>query len=161
MTDLAGTGATGRRTALIVLLAGASIIGLAPILVRLADAGPAAVGFWRMTFALPLLALVARRESGGVGPASRIAALAGIAFALDLAFWHYGIALTSVAKATILSNLTPVIVTGVAWLVFRERVRPLFLAAVAMAIGGACLMTLAKDTGLPGRNPALGDAFSS
>lgn len=160
MTDLAGTGAADRRTALIVLLAGASIIGLAPILVRLADAGPAAVGFWRMTFALPLLALVARRESGGVGPASRIAAIAGIAFALDLAFWHYGIALTSVAKATILSNLTPVIVTGVAWLVFRERVRPLFLAAVAMAIGGACLMTLAKDTGLPGRNPALGDAFS-
>jgi drug/metabolite transporter (DMT)-like permease len=87
--------------------------------------------------------------------------LAGAAFALDLAFWHYGITLTSVAKATILSNLTPVIVTGVAWVVFRERVRPLFLAAVALAVGGACLMTLARDPGLPGVNPALGDAFSA
>ena len=161
MTDVAEAGAAERRTALIVLVAGACIIGLAPILVRLADSGPAAVGFWRMTFALPLLFLLAQRESGGVGRAGPVLLLAGGAFALDLAFWHYGIALTSVAKATILSNLTPVIVTGVAWLVFRERIRPLFLAAVVLAVGGACIMTLARDPGLPGANPALGDAYSA
>ena len=161
MTEIAESSGAERRTAMIVLFAGACIIGLAPILVRLADAGPAAVGLWRMLFALPLLALLARRESGGIGPPGWVLGLAGAAFALDLAFWHYGIALTSVAKATILSNLTPVIVTGVAWLVFRERVRPLFLAAVALAVGGACLMTLARDPGLPGVNPPLGDAFSA
>ncbi|WP_293518043.1 DMT family transporter [Phenylobacterium sp.] len=161
MTDTAEISGADRRIAMIVLLAGACIIGLGPILVRLADSGPAAVGFWRMMFALPLLALIARRESGGVGPPGWVLVFAGVAFALDLAFWHYGIALTSVAKATILSNLTPVIVTGVAWLVFRERVRPLFLAAVALAVGGACLMTLARDPGLPGANPALGDAVSA
>ena len=161
MTDVAETAGRERRTAMIVLLAGACIIGLAPILVRIGEAGPSAIGFWRMIFALPLLALIARRESGGVGPMGWILGLAGVAFALDLAFWHYGIALTSVAKATILSNLTPVIVTGVAWLVFREKVRPLFLTAVALAVGGACLMTLARDPGLPGVNPPLGDAFSA
>lgn len=161
MTDVAETAGRERRTAMIVLLAGACIIGLAPILVRIGEAGPSAIGFWRMIFALPLLALIARRESGGVGPTGWILGLAGVAFALDLAFWHYGIALTSVAKATILSNLTPVIVTGVAWLVFREKVRPLFLTAVALAVGGACLMTLARDPGLPGVNPPLGDAFSA
>ena len=161
MTDLAQAGSPGRQTALIVLLAGACIIGLAPILVRLADAGPAAVGMWRMLFALPLLALIARRGSGGVGAPNWILALAGAAFALDLAFWHYGIALTSVAKATVLSNLTPVIVTGVAWLVFRERIRPLFLAAVVLAVGGASFMSLARDPGLSGVNPPLGDAFSA
>ncbi|MFM8755173.1 MAG: DMT family transporter [Phenylobacterium sp.] len=161
MTDLAQAGSPARRTAVIVLLAGACIIGLAPILVRLADAGPAAVGMWRMLFALPLLALIARRGSGGVGAPNWILALAGAAFALDLAFWHYGIALTSVAKATVLSNLTPVIVTGVAWLVFRERIRPLFLAAVVLAVGGASFMSLARDPGLSGVNPPLGDAFSA
>ena len=161
MTDLAQAGSPGRQTALIVLLAGACIIGLAPILVRLADAGPAAVGMWRMLFALPLLALIARRGSGGVGAPNWILGLAGAAFALDLAFWHYGIALTSVAKATVLSNLTPVIVTGVAWLVFRERIRPLFLAAVVLAVGGASFMSLARDPGLSGVNPPLGDAFSA
>jgi len=161
LTDVAETAGRERRTAMIVLLAGACIIGLAPILVRIGEAGPSAIGFWRMIFALPLLALIARRESGGVGPTGWILGLAGVAFALDLAFWHYGIALTSVAKATILSNLTPVIVTGVAWLVFREKVRPLFLTAVALAVGGACLMTLARDPGLPGVNPPLGDAFSA
>jgi drug/metabolite transporter (DMT)-like permease len=112
---------------------------------------------WRMLFALPLLAMIARRGSGGVGAPNWILVLAGAAFALDLAFWHYGIALTSVAKATVLSNLTPVIVTGVAWLVFRERIRPLFLAAV----GGASFMSLARDPGLPGVNPPLGDALSA
>ena len=65
MTEITESGGAERRTAMIVLVAGACIIGLAPILVRLADAGPAAVGFWRMLFALPLLALLARRESGG------------------------------------------------------------------------------------------------
>ena len=44
-----------RGKALSVLLAGACIIGLAPILVRWADAGPAAIGFWRLLLSLPLL----------------------------------------------------------------------------------------------------------
>jgi hypothetical protein len=88
LTEIAESGGAERRTAMIVLVAGACIIGLAPILVRLADAGPAAVGFWRMLFALPLLALLARRESGGIGPPGWVLGLAGAAFALDLAFWH-------------------------------------------------------------------------
>lgn len=55
----------GQAQALAVLVAGAAIIGLAPILVRLADAGPAAVGFWRVAFAMPLLGLMALRTDGG------------------------------------------------------------------------------------------------
>ena len=41
-----------------MLLAGACIIGLAAILVRLSDAGPTATGLWRLVFAAPLLALM-------------------------------------------------------------------------------------------------------
>ena len=40
-----------------MLVVGACVIGLAPILVRLSAAGPAATGFWRLLFALPLLAI--------------------------------------------------------------------------------------------------------
>ena len=48
-------------------------------------------------------------------------------FAADLICWHYGIRYTSVANATVLSNLTPILVTIVAWLVLREAPRPVFL----------------------------------
>ncbi|MES2895353.1 MAG: DMT family transporter [Pseudomonadota bacterium] len=160
MTEAAATPDRGHPKALAVLVLGAAVIGLAPILVRLADAGPAAVGFWRVTFALPLLFLMAQKTDGGVGGAPRLALLAGAAFALDLSFWHYGIAFTSVANATVLTNLTPVVVTAVAWLVFKQRPRNLFVAAVALAVGGAWLMAVGRGAQAPGSNPPLGDAFS-
>lgn len=155
-----GGGDGDRGKALLVLLAGACIIGLAPILVRLGGAGPSAIGFWRLVFALPLLAAIAARNGDGVGRPSKWAMLAGVAFALDLAFWHYGIHLTSVAKATVLSNLTPVVVTAFAWIFLKQQPRKLFLAAVALAVAGAWIMALAKGRGSVGLDPALGDLLS-
>jgi drug/metabolite transporter (DMT)-like permease len=151
---------TDRSTAIVVLLAGACVIGLAPILVRFADTGPAAAGFWRLAFALPLLATLAGRSAGGVGRPFRLAALAGLAFALDLGFWHYGIANTSVGKATVLTNLTPVVVTAAAWIFLRQRPASLFLVAVALAVTGASMMAIARGVGSVGPNPMLGDTLS-
>jgi len=160
-SDTARAQAEGERaSALMVLLVGACVIGLAPILVRLADAGPAATGFWRLLFSLPLLAILTRRSAGGTGRPSRLACLAGIAFALDLGFWHYGIANTSVGKATVLTNLTPVVVTAIAWVVMKQRPANLFLVAVALAVVGAWIMAVSKGIGTVGPNPLLGDSLS-
>jgi drug/metabolite transporter (DMT)-like permease len=152
--------ADGRWQGLAVLVFGAVVIGFAPILVRLAETGPAAAGFWRLLFATPLLAALSVR-AGAEPPAAppRAALLAGLMFALDLGFWHYGIALTSIANATVLTNLTPVIVTAIAWIIFKQAPRRLFLAAVAMAVSGAWMMAVARG-GSPGLNPPLGDALS-
>ena len=158
MTD--GTAARDRGQALAVLVAGAAIIGLAPILVRLADAGPAAVGFWRVAFAMPLLGLMALRADGGVGSPNRFALLAGLAFACDLGFWHYSIHFTSVANATVLTNLTPVVVTAAAWIFLKQRPAKLFVAAVALAVAGAWLMAIGRGAHAPGSNPPLGDALA-
>jgi drug/metabolite transporter (DMT)-like permease len=148
--------------AVAVLVAGACVIGLSPILVRLVvegGAGPAAAGFWRLVFALPLLAAMMRRTAGSFARPSPVAALAGVMFALDLGFWHYGIKLTSVTNATVLSNLTPVVVTAFAWIFLKQRPRPLFLVAVAVALAGSWLMALEKGGG-PGVNPPLGNILS-
>ena len=51
-----------RWQAIAVLLFGACVIGLSPILVRLTETGPAAAGFWRLAFALPLLLHVLGHE---------------------------------------------------------------------------------------------------
>jgi drug/metabolite transporter (DMT)-like permease len=150
--------------ALAVLLFGACAIGFAPILVRLTETGPAAAAFWRFAFAVPLILLLGRvTERTGPGLPSRAALLAGLFIATDLAFWHYGIKLTSVANATVLSNLTPIIVTAVAWFAFKERPRRTFLAGLALAVGGAVAMAVFGEGAArqPGANPPLGDLFSA
>lgn len=142
-----------------VLLFGACVIGLSPILVRLTDAGPAAAGFWRLTFALPFLALLTVRTTGRIGRPSRISLLAGLFFALDLAFWHYSIHYTSVTNATVLSNLTPVVVTAFAWIFLKQRPAALFLVAVALATAGPWLMAFEKGGGALVNQP-LGDGLA-
>ena len=151
---------SGREKAILALLVGACVIGAAPILVRFGDAGPAAVGFWRLVCSVPLLVVLARRSTGAVGRPTPLAALAGLAFALDLGFWHYGIANTSVAKATVLANLAPVVVTALAWIVLKQRPAGLFLVAVALAVTGASTMAVAEGVGPVGPNPLLGDGLS-
>lgn len=149
-----------RLIPLLVVLASASILGLAPILVRLTETGPAAAGFWRFAFAMPLLfVLVARPGGEGVGRPSKWMLLAGLFFALDLSFWHYGIVMTSVANATVLCNLTPVVVTLIGWLFFKEKPARLFLLALGFAMAGAWAMAAGKAGG-QGTNPPLGDALS-
>jgi drug/metabolite transporter (DMT)-like permease len=149
-----------RWHALAALLGGACIIGLSAILVRLADTGAAAAGFWRLAFAMPLLALMTVRTTGSIGAPPKMALWAGLFFALDLGFWHYGIHYTSVTNATVLSNLTPVVVTAFAWIFLKQRPGWLFSLAVAAALGGAWLMAVEKGGGALVNQP-LGDALSA
>jgi drug/metabolite transporter (DMT)-like permease len=150
------------RLAIAALVFGAIVIGTTPILVRLAACGPAAAGFWRLAIATPLLALMASgRGTAAIGRPTWTMGLAGIAFALDLGCWHYGIRYTSVANATVLPNLTPILVTLVSWVFLKEQPRPVFLVGLVAAVGGAVLMTSAPPSALgAGAAPHIGDALS-
>ncbi|MDB5447847.1 MAG: EamA/RhaT family transporter [Phenylobacterium sp.] len=157
--------ASGGR-ALAVLAFGGLAIGAAPILFRLTDSGPAATSFWRMLFAVPLLALLARRApagggaAAGVGGAAPILLLAGLLISLDQTFWHYGLHFAPVASATVLANLKPVFVTIIAWLALRERPSPLFILALALAICGAAAIALCSPHASGGLDPPLGHAMA-
>jgi drug/metabolite transporter (DMT)-like permease len=146
---------------LAALVFGALVIGSTPILVRLAACGPAAAGFWRLAFATPLLAAMAARQPGGIGRPSTAMWLAGLTFALDLGCWHYSIRYTSVANATVLPNLTPVLVTLASWIWLKERPRPVFLVGMVAAIGGAVVMAEASSSARAGPLPHLGDALAA
>jgi drug/metabolite transporter (DMT)-like permease len=154
------------RRAVLLLLFGASVIGAGTVLVRLAGSGPAAAGGWRLLFALPWLFVLTRleRQRGGGGPAwgaaLPILGLCGLTFALDLTFWHYSLRLTAIANSTVLANLTPVIVTVLAWLLFRERPAPVFVGGLVLALGGAAVMALAGRRGGSEAAPLLGDALA-
>lgn len=164
--------ASKTRAPLLVLLASACVIALAAVLVRLTGTGPAAAGFWRLTLALPWLGLLLARRRGRpqpgpsegrgrwLGAAPSVMLLCGAMFAADLVCWHYSLRMTSVANSTVLANMTPVVVTLLAWLVFREKPAPVFLAGLGLAVAGAALMAGAANSGGKGTNAPLGDLLA-
>src|ERR1044072_3409168 len=115
--------------ALMVLIAGVCTLALTLVFVRLGQARPAAIGFWRLAFAIPFLAVPLVWMRSGAWPQRPTPALlaAGLLFALDLTFWHYAVKLTSVANSTTLANLAQVFVVAGAWILFREKPRKTFL----------------------------------
>jgi len=148
----AGERFSGRRrageVALVALFCGAIGIAFAPIFVRLSEAGPSATAFYRLLFALPVLALwwrlEDRRTHEDVRPIGRSdylgLVLAGLFFAGDLAFWHWSIRFTSVANATLLANFAPIFVALAGFVLFGERFSRTFLVGLALALTGACVL---------------------
>jgi len=131
------------RWAFAALLSGNMVLAVGAPLVRIADTGPVASGFWRMTIALPFLAWLAWRERGGRMPsraAIGVAMTAGIFFALDLAAWHLGILGTKIANATLFGNCASLLL--VLWGIFLARTLPRGWQALAvlLAFAGSVLL---------------------
>jgi len=149
-----------RAPALAALFCGATFIALSPIWVRIADVGPTASAFWRVALAVPLLwSIVACLPRAAPTPRRDfpLLAAAGLAFAGDLAFWHWSIQATTVANATLLANLSSIFVTLAAWTLWRQRPSGLFLVGLALALGGVALLVRASLGHAPGA--LLGDAY--
>ncbi|MET4633508.1 drug/metabolite transporter (DMT)-like permease [Kaistia defluvii] len=151
---------------LTALLAGAVIIGLSPIFVRLSELGPMSTAFWRV--GLALLPLLAWRASGpAASQASQnprslrdVAALAlpGVLLAGDLLAWHISIHITSVANATLLANLAPIFVVLGNWLLFRVAVTRMFLIGLALSLLGVAV--LSRGGAASGESHVGGDALA-
>lgn len=137
-----------RAPALVALFAGATCIALSPIWVRVAEVGPTASAFWRVALAVPLLwALhgLFRRGKPAIVPGEwKLLLAAGIAFAGDLAFWHWSITYTSVANSTLLANLASIFVTLAVWVLWKQRPTRLFLAGLIAALAGVAMLVRAS-----------------
>jgi len=137
-----------RGLPLFALFAGAICIALSPIWVRISEVGPTASAFWRVCLAVPLLWILffslKTKETKSFRAQQVPLLLAGIAFAGDLAFWHWSIKYTSVANSTLLANLASIFVTLAAWLLWRQRPSRMFLAGLATALLGVILLVRAS-----------------
>jgi drug/metabolite transporter (DMT)-like permease len=134
--------------ALTALFTGAVFIALSPIWVRVSEVGPTASAFWRVLLAVPLLWVlffsIKTTETKKIPHQQSLLFAAGVAFAGDLAFWHWSIRYTSVANSTLLANLASIFVTLAAWLLWKRRPGGLFLAGLAAALLGTGLLVRAS-----------------
>jgi drug/metabolite transporter (DMT)-like permease len=132
------------RYAFAALILANLILALGPWMVRLADVGPVAAGFWRMALAAPLLLLLARWGSKSrIAPSAAlvgVVALGGLFFASDLAAWHVGIKMTKLANASLFGNSSSFIFTLYGFLVLRALPRRLQVAALGLAAAGTALL---------------------
>lgn len=162
--------ATPALAMFVALLAGATCIGFSGVFVRFADVGPAAAGFWRMAFALPLLAAwmaaEQRRPSNGAVRTRALwpIALAGLAFGFDVVLYNAALGHTTIANASLLGNLSPVAVVLAGWLLLGEKPSRRILGALALALAGALMLVAPKLAGAPASaalpNGAFGDMLA-
>lgn len=120
-------------------------LAFGPWFVRMADTGPVASAFWRITLAAPLLvgmALASRWRPRGLARGLWITvAMAGVCFAADLASWHLGILKTTLANATLFGNSATLIFPVYGFIVARALPgRSQGIALMLAAIGAALLM---------------------
>lgn len=126
------------------LVAGNVCIAFGPLLVRLADTGPIATGFWRLALAAPVLAFVGYRAGFRIGkmpkPLLGLVLLAGFFFAIDIIAWHIGIFKTKLGNATLLANCASLLLAIYGIIVARKLPQPLQALAIALAFAGAGLL---------------------
>jgi drug/metabolite transporter (DMT)-like permease len=126
------------------LLLGNVALAFGPWLVRLADTGAVATGFWRLALALPFLWFLARASGQHPHWPKRslviILGIAAIFYALDLAAWNAGIRMTKLGNATLFGN-SGSFVFAIYGLVLAARLPSARQAgALALAVFGAVLL---------------------
>ena len=151
------------RLAFPALILANLFLAAGPWMVRLADVGPVAAGFWRLALALPLLALLAVWQGRGPGQvrpgAALVAAVAvgGLFFAADLAAWHVGILQTKLANATLFGNFASFLFAIYGFVLLRQLPGKVPTVALLLAVFGTALL-LGRSYELSHEN-LVGDLF--
>ena len=126
------------------LLLGNVALAFGPWMVRLADVGPVAAGFWRLGLALPFLfvtAAVARqRPHWPIRPLVVTIVIAAIFYSLDLASWNAGIRMTKLGNATLFGNTGSFVFAAYGLWLAHRRPSARQAIAIALAVGGAALL---------------------
>lgn len=148
-----------------ILVAGVVFTSASAILIRWTDAAPILTAFWRMVFAAALAWPIAaarrtasaRRLVQTVPPVLSVRVVAavivsGLFLAAHFASWITAVTLTSVAHATVLVTMHPILVMGLAWIVERRRPSRRRWIATSVAVAGAVLLT--RSGAVAGREPS-------
>lgn len=157
---------TGKITAL--LLVGISTFGMAPIMVRFAtDTDPLALAALRTGFAVlflfpfwyPQRKTISELKSLGISRG--LLALTGICLGLHFSFWIASLHYTSVASASVLVTIHPVMLIVAESVIFKRNFRGIVWGGVVVAFAGSALLGIADEAGLEAfPNALFGNALA-
>jgi drug/metabolite transporter (DMT)-like permease len=117
------------------------------------------IAYYRVWLGAVLVSLVFVAQGGRITRRLlRLSLLGGLAFLADLVLFFSAVQETSVANATVIGALQPVLVLGVSNRLFGERARVPEVVWGAVAIGGAVLVVAGGDAG--GANSLHGDLLA-
>ncbi|MDX1592127.1 MAG: DMT family transporter [Balneolaceae bacterium] len=135
------------------LIAGLLSFGFAPILVRFAtDVEPITLAAMRTIFAVVLLlpfwagkrATVTELKKNGIR--FYMLVLAGLCLGLHFTFWIASLHYTSVASASVLVTIHPVILIVAESIIFKKSFRGVVWAGVFVAFSGSVMLGIADQT---------------
>ena len=149
-------------------MVGVSTFGMAPIMVRFAtDTDPLALAALRTGFAVlflfpfwfPQRKTITELKEQGINRV--LLALTGICLGLHFSFWIASLHYTSVASASVLVTIHPVMLIVAESVIFKQRFHKIVWIGVAVAFGGSALLGLADQTTLDAfPNALLGNALA-
>jgi drug/metabolite transporter (DMT)-like permease len=125
------------------LLAGAVLISFSGVWVKLSHVTPESAAFYRVFIGgiFLLLGSVWRKEFHRMSRLQTgLMLLAGVLFALDLFCYHTSILYVGPGLGTILPNFQVFVMALVGILIYREKLRPVFLVSVPLAVIGLLLV---------------------
>ena len=129
-----------------ILIIGAIAIAFSPIFVRFSDVDPIMTAFYRIFISLPFFLffssfnIIEKVKFPQFNNSYIIFLVSGIFFALDLICWHWSIKLTTVSKATFLSNLAPIVVIIFSLIFLKERFSKFFYLAALLSMLGMLML---------------------
>ena len=129
-----------------ILIIGAIAIAFSPIFVRFSDVDPIMTAFYRIFISLPFFLffssfnIIEKIKFPQFNNSYVIFLVSGIFFALDLICWHWSIKLTTVSKATFLSNLAPIVVIIFSLIFLKERFSKFFYLAALLSMVGMLML---------------------
>ena len=129
-----------------ILIIGAIAIAFSPIFVRFSDVDPIKTAFYRIFISLPFFLffssfnMIEKVKFPEFNNSYVIFLVSGIFFALDLICWHWSIKLTTVSKATFLSNLAPIVVIIFSLIFLKERFSKFFYLAALLSMVGMLML---------------------
>lgn len=151
------------RRNMAIALTGAVAISFSPIIYSLSGVEAGSAAFFRMLYALPLLAVIAWRVRGADNRGRRtrwIAVGAGVILGPDMFAYHYAIDMIGAGLSTLIGNSQVIIVTLMSWLLFKERPNKAIFASIPIVLFGVYLMSGVGDESAYGVNPRLGVIMS-
>jgi drug/metabolite transporter (DMT)-like permease len=145
----------------LIAVTGVTAISFTAVLVRLADAAPVSVAFYRAAYSVPLLFMFwwfVRHRDDRPWQSRALAFASGLFLAIDLTFFHIAIDRIGAGLAMVLVNTQIVFVAVVAWLLHRERPTKVAFRMVPLIFVGVVLISgLGRDDAY-GEKPWVGVA---